>query len=287
MKMRHFSFFSLATACVLTGGAALLGGTGCSSGGSGGSGGSSGSAGTSGSSITLDPANKISDFEDVAAATVVGAGTPPRNGYWYTYNDDNPKGTDATCVQVPPSGPQVAPAMPAAWAGEAPPSAAPSGQTGSFALHAKWQGCTVWGAGIGADLNQPMQDGGTYTGPKVPYDVSAYKGVTFWAMAVQGTDTALRIKFPMTDETKVEDGGTCVESSTNKCSDDFGYKFSLPANGNWKQITVRWADAAFATEGWGAQFAWNPAHVTSIQIQSQDKNESYEFWVDDMYFITE
>ena len=96
MKMRHFSFFSLATACVfLTGGAALLGGSGCSStsnttGTVGTTGG--GGSGGSGAAPVLDPANKISDFEDLAAATVVMAGTPARNGYWYTYNDDNPKG---------------------------------------------------------------------------------------------------------------------------------------------------------------------------------------------------
>jgi hypothetical protein len=281
MKMRHFSFFSLATACVfLTGGAALLGGAGCGgSSATGGSGGSTGGGGTSGGP-TVAAGDEISDFEDVAAATVLMQGG--RNGYWYTYNDDNPKGTDSTCVQDPPSGPQMTP--PVTYFGTEPPTKAPN-TTGSLALHGKWTGCSVWGAGIGADLGQPAQDGGTYTGPKVPYDVSAFKGITFWAMAAAGSDTALRIKLPMTDETKVEDGGICVESSTNKCSDDFGYKFSLPANGNWKQITVRWNDAAFVQEGWGAKFDWNPAHVTSIQIQSQDKNESYDFWIDDMGFI--
>ena len=128
-------------------------------------------------------------------------------------------------------------------------------------------------------------DGGTYMGKKVAYNVGAFTGITFWAMATTGSDTALRVKIPMSDETKVEDGGDCVESSTNKCSDDFGYKFSLPANGNWKQITVKFSDAAFAQEGWGAKFNWNPANVTSIQIQSQDKSETYDFWIDDMYFI--
>jgi hypothetical protein len=215
------------------------------------------------------------------------AGTPARNGYWYTYNDDNPKGTDSSCVQTPPSGPQVAPAMPASWVPEAPTTQAPSGVTGgAFALHVSWMGCTVWGAGIGADLNQPVMDGGTYMGKKVAYNVGAYTGITFWArVSSADSDTALRIKIPMSDETKVEDGGDCVEASNNKCSDDFGYKFSLPTNGNWKQITVKWSDAAFAQEGWGAVFPWNPAHVTSIQIQSQNPNELYDFWIDDMYFI--
>jgi hypothetical protein len=288
MKTRHFSFLSLATAYVL-----LTSASGIVVGGCGGSGGSTpGTGGMGGTvdNIVVDPNDLISDFEDLAAATVVMAGTPARNGYWYTYNDDNPKGTDATCVLVPPSGPQLV-GMPAVtYVGEAPPSAPPAtmGQAaaGSMSLHAKWSGCSVWGAGIGADLGQPAQaDGGTYSGPKVPYDISATKGITFLAMAVVGSDTALRIKIPMTDETKVEDGGLCVESATNKCSDDFGAKFNLPSNGTWKRITVRWTDATFIQEGWGAVFPWNPAHVTSIQIQSQNKVESYDFFIDDMYFI--
>jgi len=289
MKTRHFSFFSLATAYVLLTSASGIVGAGCGGGGGGGAGGSMGTGGM-GDPIVVVPEDLISDFEDLAAATVVMAGTPARNGYWYTYNDDNPKGTDATCIQVPPSGPQLAPLPPATYFGEAPPTAPPAtmGQastTGGLSLRAKWAGCSVWGAGVGADLGQPQVDGGTYTGPKVPYDISAFKGVTFLAMAAVGTDTALRIKFPMTDETKVEDGGLCVESATNKCSDDWGEKFNLPSNGTWKRITIKWTDATFAQEAWGAVFPWNPAHVTSIQIQSVDKVEAYDFYIDDMYFI--
>ena len=289
MKTRHFSFFSLATAYVLLTSASGIVGAGC--GGGGGSGPTGGTGGGTVDMTVVDPVDLISDFEDLAAATVVMSGTPTRNGYWYTYNDDNPKGTDATCVQVPPSGPQLAPNPPATYVGEAPTSAPPAtmGQSapGSLSLRGKWQGCSVWGAGIGADLGQPAQaDGGTYSGPKVPYDVGAFKGVTFLAMAVVGTDTALRIKFPMTDETKVEDGGLCVESATNKCSDDFGEFFNLPSNGTWKRITVLFSNTMnFKQEGWGAVFPWNPSHVTSIQIQSKDKTEAYDFFIDDMYFI--
>ena len=288
MKTRHFSFFSLATAYVLLTSASGIVGAGCGGGGGGGAGGAGGMA----VDMTMvDPANLISNFEDLAAATVAQAGSPPRNGYWYTYNDDNPKGTDATCVQVPPSGPQLLPNPPATYIGEAPPTAPPitmgALNPAGIALRAKWMGCSVWGAGVGADLGQPQVDGGTYTGPKVPYDIGAFTGVTFLAMATVGTDTALRIKFPMTDETKVEDGGLCVESATNKCSDDFGQVFNLPSNGTWKRITIRFADTAtFKQEGWGAMFTWTPSHVTSIQIQSVDKVEPYDFFIDDMYFIT-
>jgi hypothetical protein len=40
-----------------------------------------------------------------------------------------------------------------------------------------------------------------------------------------------------------------------------------------------------ACSSWGAVFPWNPQHVLAIQIQSADKAESYDFWIDDLYFI--
>jgi hypothetical protein len=288
MKTRHFSFFSLATAYVLlTSASGIIGGVGC--GGSSGTPTGTGGSGGMGDTTVVEPDNLISNFEDLAAATVTMSGTPPRNGYWYPYNDDNPVGT-STCVQVPKAGPQVVPPEVApTYVGEAPPTPAPTTMgalmPGGFALRAKWMGCNIWGAGVGADLGQPQVDGGTYMGPKVPYDITPYKGVTFLAMATVGTDTALRIKLPMTDETKIEDGGLCMESATTKCSDDWGAKFNLPSNGTWKRITVMWTDAGFMQEGWGAIFPWNPAHVTSIQIQSVDKVEAYDFYIDDMYFL--
>jgi hypothetical protein len=285
MKTRLLSFFTIAAGYAFLTSASVMSGAGCSSGGGSATPGTGGTTG----GPTISPENKISDFEDLAAAVVVQAGTPPRNGYWYTYNDWSATGADAaTCMQSPKTKPYTdGNGLPAeTYVGSAPPTASPNG--GGLALHAVWSGCSVWGAGIGADFNQPVvPDGGTYTGKKVKYDVSAFTGVTFWAAASAGSDTALRIKLPMTDETKVEDGGDCVESATNKCSDDWGYKFNLPTNGTWKQITVRWTDPAFIQEGWGAIFPWTKTNVTSVQIQSQNAGEPYDFWVDDMYFITD
>jgi hypothetical protein len=225
------------------------------------------------------PSEILSDFEDLAIATIVQTGSPPRNGFWYTYNDGS-----ATCLQVPP--PMTGSAPPQTYVPEVPPTSAPLGTAGSLALHARWSDCTSWGAGIGADINTPVTSAGAvYTGPKVPYDLTQYSGITFWAMATPGTDVQLRVKLPMTAETRVEDGGTCVESTTFKCSDDWGEVFSLPANGNWKQVTVRFSDRFFQQEGWGAAFPWNPRDVTSIQIQAVDRMETYDFWIDDVYLL--
>src|SRR3954452_2294553 len=46
--------------------------------------------------VTLDPDALVSNFEDPVAATVVTSGSPPRNGYWYSYNDGS-----TGCVQMP------------------------------------------------------------------------------------------------------------------------------------------------------------------------------------------
>ena len=55
----------------------------------------------------------------------------------------------------------------------------------------------------------------------------------------------------------------------------------------WAQVTVKFADLTkFKQEGWGAVFAWDPTDVTSIQIQSRDAGEMYDFWIDDMYFTS-
>ena len=153
-------------------------------GGAGATGGTTGAGGTGGTGgPELKPENLISDFEQTDAAIVVMAGTPTRNGLWYTYNDDVPKGTDTTCVQTP----QATPQMPLPYVTEAPPSTRPE-STGALALHAKWSGCTIWGAGIGSSLSwQPQPDAGAYTGTPLPYDVGQFTGVTFWAMATPGS----------------------------------------------------------------------------------------------------
>ena len=191
MKMRHLSFFSLATACVfLTGGAALLGGSGCSS--------SSGRAAAAapparagraaGGGVTLDPENKISDFEDLAAATVVMAGRRPQRLLVHVQRrQPEGHGLDLRPDAAVRTADSRA-AMPRLVV--LPRRRRPRHRSGPTRRAAR---CTrrgwaarVWGAGIGADLNQPRQDGGTYTGKKVAYDVGAFTGITFWAMATTG-----------------------------------------------------------------------------------------------------
>jgi len=240
--------------------------------------GGGGGAGAGGTRVVIDswPNDLLSNFEDLAGATIVRAGSPPRNGYWYAYADGSP-----TCIQSPDG----------RYVGEPPPVPPPQtsgGFAGSLSLHGLWSGCTTWGAGIGADINTPVvPDGEVYLGPKVPYDLSLYSGITFFAMAAPGSDTRLRLKVLTRTTTRSEEGGACDESTigAGKCGDHYGELFDLPGNGTWKKVTVTFSEAAFRQEGWGAWFPFVPRDVMGIQIQSVDLSETYDFWIDDMYLL--
>jgi hypothetical protein len=89
--------------------------------------------------------------------------------------------------------------------------------------------------------------------------------------------------------TQIIDRGVCDESmlGVDQCGDEWGENFTLPADGTWKAVVVRFSDAAFKQEGWGHSFAWNPADVLGIQFQSPmlRVGNFYDFWVDDIYLL--
>ena len=197
----------------------------------------------------------LSDFEDTTAAIVLRLGWPPRNGFWYTYND-----ASRTCMQTPKPAAQAvaAGAKPATYIGATPPTVS-SGPSGGRALRAQWKGCSTTGAGIAADFNAGMNlDGTLYTGPKVAYDIHSWTGVTFWAMATAGSDVNLRVSLPMLATLRLADGGNCDEADAGvgKCGDHWGAAVTLPANGKWAQISMRISDAAFRQQGSGAAIPW-------------------------------
>ena len=55
------------------------------------------------------------------------------------------------------------------------------------------------------------------------------------------------------------------------------------AAGSWKRVDVRFADPSFRQTGKGAAIPWDPTDVTGVQIQSIDVNQTYDFWIDDVY----
>jgi hypothetical protein len=221
----------------------------------------------------VQPDDLLSDFEE-GQALVLPLGSPARNGYWYAYNDGS-----TGCLQSPTHADLYFPSTPAL---------APPGVSGGRALHASWINCAAWGAGVGADFKGPVMDGGVAPGkPRVPYDVGSFAGVAFWAMASAGTDPTVRVKLVMRASTQIRDGGMCDEAvlGVDRCGDEWGESFSLPTDGTWKAVTIKFNDPGFKPEGWGQPFAWNPADVLGIQFQSSSAAGLYDFWIDDIYFL--
>jgi hypothetical protein len=223
----------------------------------------------------VQPGDLLSDFDE-GQAVILSLGSPARNGYWYAYND-----ASAGCLQSPAHGDRYYPSAPAA---------PPPGPSGGRALHANWNQCSTWGAGVGADFSAPITDGGITPGQqRTPYDLQSFTGVAFWAMASAGTDPSVRLKMVMRASTQIQDGGTCDESviGADRCGDEWGEPFMLPTDGTWKAVTVRFSDATFKPEGWGQPFAWNPADVLGIQFQSTMAGKAglYDFWIDDIYLL--
>jgi hypothetical protein len=219
-----------------------------------------------------DPNDLVSDFSQ-DKAMVLPLGDPARNGLWYAYND-----ASATCQQSPAHGEPYYPSTP--------PVPAP-GASGGRALHAAWIQCATWGGGVGADLGMPVSDAGAGSGPRAPYDLQGYTGFAFWAMAAPGTASQVRAKVVMRASTQIEDHGACEEAvlGPDRCGDEWGEPFSLPTDGSWAVVTVKFSDAAFKQEGWGQAFAWNPADVFGIQFQSIGAGGLYDFWIDDVYLV--
>jgi hypothetical protein len=216
------------------------------------------------------PVDLISDFEE-GRAVVLPLGDPPRSGYWYAYND-------GTCLQSPTNSDRFYASTPAAVA---------PGTSGGRALHGSWMRCAAWGAGVGADFNGPILDGTVSAAPRTPYNLQPFAGVTFLAMAMPGTDGHLRAKLVMRASTQIPEGGTCDEAilGADRCGDEWNEPFTLPGDGTWKAVTVRFSDSTFKQEGWGQPFAWNPADVLGIQFQSVDLTGLYDFWIDDVMLV--
>ena len=223
----------------------------------------------------------LSDFEDPAGAIVVRLGWPYRNGYWYSFND-----ASRSCVQVPKPAAVAAGTTATTYFGATPPTPSP-GPSGARALRAQWKGCSDWGAGIGADFNAVMNFNGPATGPKVPYDLYSWVGVTFWAMAMPNTDVNVRVMLPLRTTLRIQDGGACDEADAGagRCDDHWGETVKLPATGTWGRITVRFSDATFRQQGSGAAVPWDKSEVIGVQIRSADVGQTYDFWIDDVYLV--
>jgi hypothetical protein len=228
------------------GGGTGFGGTGQGGGtGSGGTGqAGTGTAGT-GAGATQGVADLIDDME-------LGTGSIPqtkgRVGAWYTYNDGTTAG-----MQTPTAGKPFVVDL-AGFAGKC--------------ARTNGSGFTVWGAGMGVDLNN------NGTSAKGVWNASAYTGVTFMAKST----SPFRVKVLIPATTPTAEGGTCTGAG---CGNNHG--FIVPASPSWTSVSVpfsslmqeTWADANPAT--------FSNAAIIGIQFQVT-KDANFDVAIDNLGF---
>jgi hypothetical protein len=172
-----------------------------------------------------------------------------RAGSWFTYDD----GSDGGVQTPPPAGPCL-------------PALIPDGGRCSslHAMHTFGAGFPAYGAGLGFDLNHPSTT-------RLPYDVSAFTGIAFWALGPQ----VIEVQIVEQATAPTDQGGTC----TLTCGDHFGASIDVTAG--WQQFVVPFS--TLSQEHWGTPATWDPTTVLGVQF-AVNPAPAFDFWIDDIGF---
>jgi hypothetical protein len=194
----------------------------------------------------------IDDFEDLDTFILL---KNKRNGPWYPFNDATAGGVQTFAVSLL-TGADVR-----------------AGSTA--ALHMTASGYTDWGAGVGADFVNTAAK-------KVPYDVSAYKGIRFYAKIAGGTQPAMKMLVPTTYSDPM--GGKCSDSVAGMhCNDHLYYPIN-PLKTTWDVYECDFAE--LVQQGFGLpQPSLDPTSVYSVQFTFATKLLAADVWIDDVAFV--
>ena len=223
---------------------------------------------------------------------LTGLPTGDYPGYWY----DGVSSGDARNTVSPPSNDYTYSLLPAPH----------TTMTGVMSAHGAHVACAIWDkygfcqeAFEFAQANSAdaavSDSGGPTPRTTAAFDISAYTGITFWAMAgsTMSTTAQLRVLFPDIDSDPR--GGRCAVGDAGACYDSWSYV--LPATmltSSWQQVTVKYApmNGVLTTQTFGYEAAnFDPAHVYGVGFQVSGPNAAdagaavnADFWIDDIYF---
>jgi hypothetical protein len=208
-------------------------------------------AGSGGAASTA----QIDDFED-QDEFILRVGM--RNGPWYVFSDATTTGTLGKLTIAPLTGADVRPSS-----------------TSTAALHLTASGFTDWGAGVGADMVNQLAK-------KAPYDVSAYRGVRFYAKIASGTAATIKVLLP--NVFSDADGGKCIDTDTKKRCGDHLFKSVSGLKTTWDVYEVKFDE--FTQQGFGLpQGLFDATGVYSVQFTLANKLP-VDVWLDDVTFVS-
>lgn len=168
-----------------------------------------------------------------------------RYGGWYAYGDS----TGTRMFAVEPFAGRMLPAS-------------------TQVIHTVGTGHTVWGAGLGLDLNNTGGSGET----KDIYDASAYTGISFWARAAQ----PVSISVVCPDKNTEPAIGNCT---TGVCDDHFVTMVHIGTT--WQKYNVSFASLRRSSSSEPTTLARDG--LVGIQFRAA-ANIDYELWIDNVAF---
>ncbi len=127
---------------------------------------------------------------------------------------------------------------------------------------------------------------------QVPFDVSPYTGIRFWASSVPAAQGKLnvpaliRVEMPdLNTSTQISDSTCMTQGGRDKC-DSFGKSVSLPEDGSWALYTIKWAE--LEQQGYGLPFTFN-SQVYSLNFDvlgpgPQSRSFAFDFCVAQLEF---
>lgn len=227
-----------------------------------------GNVGTGG--ITFTTSNLLDDMQDGDNGIFHGTDGMgnDRVGYWYVFNDTNPPTTppDTTGMQWPPPDLAGNGSMPFIMCGGATLDTTncklgpghTAGAASDFWAESHGTGFTQWGAGIGFTLNNQ-------TSTKMPYNASAYNGVSFWAKS----DAALTIRAKVAIPTITEGSDYGIDAALTTGWTQFMMPFASITQPTWAKMVTPFTKNA----------------ITDVQFQVNGPVASFDIAIDDVSFF--
>ncbi|HEY8924039.1 MAG TPA: carbohydrate binding domain-containing protein [Polyangia bacterium] len=225
--------------------------------GGGGKGGASGAGAVGCTDPEPGVLDLVDDMEDGDALLLYRGG---RSSVWYTYHDKTTgsltpdEGTTVTMEPIP------------------------GGRCGisNKAIRVTGSGWTDWGAGFGFDFHYDLG-----VSKEVAYDVSAYKGMTFWARI--GEMSVNTVRFGIGDQWSRPDGGHCdltLTSGATACYDTFGSSVTLTTS--WQRFVLPFDHLQQRGFGWPEPNGLETTTAMNVEFAIPPSSPVFDIWIDDI-----
>jgi hypothetical protein len=137
------------------------------------------------------------------------------------------------------------------------------GEDNRFALHVTGPELRDWGG----TTQLPLTESGCY-------DASAYAGIHLW---LRGPGRIL-VSIQEVDSTPVRWGGRCKKDCHRTHSK------SVLLDASWQHVVIRWAE--LRQRGYDTK-PLDPTAINSIMLRVDSEDTPFDFWVDDVAFLSE